>query len=417
MRLLAFALALITTLSSFGIDRADSVKVYFRAGNRQFDPALGQNRLEMDSFIAKVRQAAATDDIERIIVSGYASPEGTFKANERLAHNRCVTIADLIATKTGISRNLIEEHPVGIDWSELRRIVAETPEVPSRDKVLDILDNTPLWVYSSDGKIISGRKKQLMDLNGGRPFNWLLANIFPRMRNAVAVTLCLKEKPAPAEAAAEEIIPAEEPAEEITEAIAPIEIPADSIATAEEPAEVEYEYHHHLFALKNNILYDAALMPNLEIEWLINNNWSVALEGGVAWWKASASKIYRLWMVSPEVRYHINPRKPWHGMYVGIFGGTGVYQLQNGLKGYRGEGSMGGASFGYMWPISRNWSLEAGIGVGYLQSRYKVYENRDGHKLYLHTKSLGYFGPLKLKFSIAWRFDIKTKTVKPNSTL
>lgn len=171
------------------------------------------------------------------------------------------------------------------------------------------------------------------------------------------------------------------------------------------------------FALKSNLLYDVILMPNLELEWLINNRWSVGVEGDVAWWKPSFTHVYRLAVFSSEVRYHISPRAPWHGMYVGLFGGGGYYQLENGGDGYHGEGGMGGLSFGYMWPIGRHFSCEAGIGAGYMYTRYRVYQNRDGHKLYIRTKSLNYFGPLELKFSIAWRFDIMTKTAKVNSTL
>lgn len=172
------------------------------------------------------------------------------------------------------------------------------------------------------------------------------------------------------------------------------------------------------FALKNNIVYDAILMPNLELEWLFNKDWSASIEGDVAWWKPSFDHIYRLAIISPEVRYHFRQRGPWHGMYAGAFLGGGLYQLEKGgPTGHRGEGVMAGLSFGYMWPIGRHFSLEAGIGAGYMYTRYKDYENRGGHKVYLRTKSLNYFGPLKLKFSIAWRFDITTGKVKDNSTL
>lgn len=432
MRFLAFALAVMATFASFGINLADSVTVYFRAGHRQFDPSLGENRPAMDSFIAKVREAAAAGDIERIEVRGYASPEGKGDVNDHLALNRCVAIADYIASHAGVSRELITENPEGVAWGELRRLVAETPDVPSRDKIIEILDNTPLWIFSPDGKIIGGRKRQLMALQGGRPYNWMLANLFPQMRNVVAVALCLKEQPAPvATGAAGDNVSSSVPMTAIMQSSA-IDVHSssagaedvaatDSIQTATDADAaapvIEYDYHPHHFALKTNLLFDAVLMPNLELQWLINNHWSVSVEGNVAWWKPRYNKVYRLAVISPEVRYHIRPRAPMHGMYVGVFGGGGLYQLENGGDGYRGEGGMGGVSFGYMWPIGKHFSLEAGIGAGYMSTRYKVYENREGHKLYMRTKSLNYFGPLKLKFSIAWRFDIMTKTVKDNSTL
>lgn len=163
------------------------------------------------------------------------------------------------------------------------------------------------------------------------------------------------------------------------------------------------------FAVKTNMLLDAALMPNIELQWLVNDKWSAALEADVAWWKPEYKKVYRLAIISPEVRYHFRQRAQWHGMYVGAFAGGGIYQLEWKHDGYKGEGFMAGISFGYMWPIRKNLSLEAGIGAGYMHTRYKVYESLDGHKLYMRTKSLNYFGPLKLRLSIAWRFDILKK--------
>ena len=420
MRLLAFALAVITTFASFGINRADSVNVYFRVGHRQFDPSFGNNRLEMDSFIAKVREVTNVGDIESIVVRAYASPDGVSTTNERLARYRCESIADYIVTHADVNSSLIKQIPGGVGWDELRRLVVENPDVPSREEVLRILDNTPVWIYNSAGKIVNGRKKQLMELNGGRPYNWMLANLFPLVRNGVGVILYLKDK---TEDKTDIIDNSEDnslssDSSDLLETTQPSDSLYVSVSTAEVAEKVtEYEYRRHHFALKTNILYDAVLMPNLEFEWLINKHWSVSLEGDVAWWKPKENKVYRMAIVSPEARYHINPRGLWHGMYVGAFVGGGLYQLENGGDGYRGEGGMGGLSFGYMLPLGKYFFMEAAIGGGYMHTKYKVYEPRDGHRLYMRTKSLNYFGPLKLKLSIAWRFDIVKKTVKVNSTL
>ena len=70
-----------------------------------------------------------------------------------------------------------------------------------------------------------------------------------------------------------------------------------------------------------------------------------------------------------------------------------------------------------MWPIGKHLSLEAAVGAGYLYTRYKEYEPRDGHYLYMRTKSLHYFGPLKLKFAIAWRFGGIKKPLLNNPAL
>ncbi|MDE7335200.1 MAG: DUF3575 domain-containing protein, partial [Muribaculaceae bacterium] len=170
----------------------------------------------------------------------------------------------------------------------------------------------------------------------------------------------------------------------------------------------------HLLALKTNLLYYAALMPNLEIEYLFHDNWSAALTGNIAWWsKESSLKAYRIATLDAEMRYWIMPRAPWHGFYAGVFAGGGLYDLENGGNGYQGEGVMTGVSLGYMWPIKRNLSLEAGIGGGYLYTRAKEYKPYEGHYVYQRTKAYNYFGPLKLKFSIVWRFLDKNKLNRP----
>ncbi len=187
MRLLAFTLAVTMTFSAYGSECADSVKVRFAIGQRHFDPSISDNREAMDSFVGKVKEAAASGGIDSIIVYGYASPDGKPGANERLARNRCATIAEYIVTRTGVNRNLVEERPGGIGWDELRSLVAASPDVPNRQEVLDILDNTPVWIYDAGGRIVDGRKKRLMDLAGGRPYNWMYVNIFPELRNAVSI--------------------------------------------------------------------------------------------------------------------------------------------------------------------------------------------------------------------------------------
>lgn len=423
-RIIAYTLAVLAAIIVVGQNRSDTVNVYFHISRSYFDPALGDNAASMDSFIDKVRAAADTHNLDRIVIRAYASPDGPERFNQRLSVERCDAIASLIVDRAGISPDLIEAIPEGVAWVELRRLVAETPDVPSRERILDIIDNTPIYVFDSKGNIITGRKKQLMDLRGGRPYKWLLDNIFPKLRNALAVSLYLKPTGEPA-ASAEPVKDSNDLKDfkDLNDLSALT--PADSVQTeapdsvAEAVSEVEVKDSHtprHLFALKTNFLYYPALLPNIEGEWLINDNWSVALESNVAWWgQYSHKKSYRLVILDAEARRWIKPRAPWHGMYVGVLAGGGWYDFQNGGNGKYGEGLMTGLTFGYMWPIGRNLSLEAEVGAGYAYTRYKEYEPFEGHHIYLRTKQVNYFGPIKLKFSIAWRFyDInKPKRISP----
>ena len=168
---------------------------------------------------------------------------------------------------------------------------------------------------------------------------------------------------------------------------------------------------------ETNLLYDALLMPSLEAEYRFNDRWTVNLEGEIAWWKNDGKhKYYQLATISPEVRWWFGQQKnnPWHGHYLGLFGGFSWFDLENKENGYQGEAEIAGLSYGYMFPIARRLSLEAGLGLGYLHSKYEEYEpvpHMGGtHYVYLQTKRVDYFGPLKLKLALVWHLqDINRK--------
>lgn len=157
-------------------------------------------------------------------------------------------------------------------------------------------------------------------------------------------------------------------------------------------------------ALKTNLLAYAVLMPNISLEVKFARRWSTELEWQVAWWsKEDPRKVYRISMGTGELRYWPIIRSKWHGMYVGAFGGGGIYDIDNSEKGHEGHGFMTGLSVGYMWPIGKYFSLDAGLGVGYMRLRDKTYIPLDGHFLYQMTKNINYFGPLRAKLSLVWR--------------
>lgn len=147
-------------------------------------------------------------------------------------------------------------------------------------------------------------------------------------------------------------------------------------------------------------------MPNVELEWRINNRWSLAAEADVAWWKnVGRHKYYQIMNFAAEGRYWFHSYKPWHGHYVGLSAGGGKFDLEGGRTGYKGEGFLTGLSYGFMFPVSSCLSFDAEVGFGYLYAQYKVYKPQDDHYLFQHKSRTNYFGPVKVKFSLVWRFN------------
>ncbi len=414
MRIFLLSLFFVVFLWNRGYSQVatDSVRVYYRQGYRTVELDYRSNRSELERFMRVVREAYAADRIERLVIRSYASPDGLNRSNERLAVNRAECMKVFILQQTGVPDTSIEKRAEGIAWGMLRELVAVSG-MKYRDEVLDILDRVPVWVYDGAGRIVDGRKKRLMELRGGAPYREMLGTLFPELRSSLAVSLYVKKDSAGMVAGDGGVGVAEEVKEEekrVVEESVGAELSGDA-EVVDEGTGVEVVESMatsdgvQRLAVKTNLVYDAALMPNVEVEWLFHPRWSVSLEVDVAWWKKdSKHKYYQVWAISPECRYWFRTRAPWHGQYVGLMAGGGAYDLENGHTGYRGEAGFVGATYGFMWPIGRHLSFDAEAGVGYMHTRYKEYEPLDGHYAYKRTRRMNYVGPIKLKFSIAWRF-------------
>ena len=480
------------------IPRIDSARIHFRRGYAVWDPAYRNNKETLDRFVEQFENSQ-TDPASRRIrihIEGKSSPDGLATANKRLSEKRARTISALLRERLQLPDSLVRITAGGIDWDGLTRLVEADSACPARREVLQILRNTPEWIRDGQNRIVDGRKKQLMDLRGGVPYNYLLKTLFPDLRNT-SITLYgeiigtespeesgqvdtpkgqkpLAEAETPASGQTSEQSHRQAAAQAGTAdtarpATAPEQAPAQASATATTAATVqsltpselptavqnrvvtgtndtpdvnpdnaprkESPTHRparqltddglrttatgeqaasasdpvgssplHRLAIKTNLLYDAILMPDLEVEYRIDDRWSVAVEGSVAWWKRdSRHKYYQIATIVPEGRYWFHTKGPWHGHYAGLFAGGSWYDLENGNRGYKGEFFMTGISYGYMFPVGRCVSLEAGIGVGFLHTVYEEYLPIDGHYVYQQTSRTNWIGPVKIKFAVVWR--------------
>lgn len=403
----------------------DSTRIYYKQGYRYVDTSLRNNGNELRRLQIIIEEAVHSGTLEKAVIWSYTSPDGTNKANTALAARRADSLESWILRNTVLPGKLLEKNSGGIAWDLLREAVSKS-EMQYKEEVLRILDNTPVWVFDGDNRVVSSRKKELMDLKGGVPYRYMYEHLFPDLRSSIAILLYIRVQEPQAE---EEIEPA---APEESEPVAPEEdmtpvAPQENVKPVAPEEDVEpvapeekatpeagddatsvapekgYEPLHRL-ALKTNIIYDLALMPSLEVEYMINERWSVNAEGEVAWWKNNGKhKYYQIATLSPEVRYWFKTKKRWHGHYVGLFGGGSWYDLENGKRGYKGEFWKAGLSYGYMFPIGRSLSFEAGLGLGFLRTWYEEYLPIDGHYVYQQSSRTNWIGPVKLKFTLVWR--------------
>lgn len=138
-------------------------------------------------------------------------------------------------------------------------------------------------------------------------------------------------------------------------------------------------------SVRNNLLYDATLTPNLGIDVKVDSLWSVGLDVGLRPWPRGDEKTrkYRHFLIAPEVRRWLKGTGNGH-----FFGADLLYTHYNvgnikmpfGLypsvrhKRKQGDAVALGPFYGYSWRLAKHWSVEALAGFDVGLSWSDVYE-------------------------------------------
>ena len=389
--LLFVLLTMMSTSALLAQEVVDSVDIYFGKGLSKVDVSLGENKARLMELLGSYLNYSRGSRyfLKKIRIESAASPEGGKELNDRLSRQRADALLEYLKQYPLFDERKVEVVSLGVDWEGLETQISGLDEVPSQDKVLELL---------SHHKDYHQRFSALQSLDEGEPYQWMYHRFFPELRR-VRIVFWVEEAP-------------EMPLTSISlpEAVflQPSAFVARRVMTTDETTPVvelvPESQPFQRWALKTNFLYDALLSPSIEVEYRINRHWSALAEFSIAWWKNSGKhKYYQLAQFSPEVRYWLDGTRPWRGHYLGAFLGVGYYDLQNGKDGYKGEFGMAGLSYGYMFPIGRNLSLDAGIGLGCLFTEYEEYLPIQGHYVYQQTSRTNYVGPVKAKLSLTWR--------------
>jgi len=190
------------------------------------------------------------------------------------------------------------------------------------------------------------------------------------------------------------------------------------MSPASADAQVRYKLNKEKIALqlRTNGLYDLALCPNIGMEFQTNLGLAFQIDYIGAWWSNNAK--HRFWQnygFQTELRYYIGNDEqdtPFFGHHVGVYGQMATYDFEFGGTGYQSRDldyTFGiGASYGYSFPLSKRWSLDLTIGLGYFQSRYDEYDPYEHAKTGYarkETHRLTFWGPTKFEATFVWNIN------------
>lgn len=413
------------------------ISVYFTPG---FSSVTSESELcKLDSLADRLQslRAAADGRISGILIKGWASPEGEDLLNERLSMNRARKVVRYLADRAALPDTLLAAEGGGVDWRHLAEEASACPELPDKEEVLRILENTPVREVR-DGRVVDGRKRRLRMLQGGIPYKYLYKGAFPALRRADirAVVSGGSQLPPPSSSkhsvetySDDEGHPADVPADSCRpaaaeHAVAVVSLPAGNmpegnfvpvsesgapesesvVRSVSDPEPAVRSTREPWVALKTNLLYDALLVPNAGIEFRFADRWSAGADYMHAWW--SNDRKHRYWRCyggEVTLRRYFGGT-PFTGHHVGIYGTMLTYDFEFWEKGWQSDGFSygGGLEYGYSLPVARRLNIDFSIGVGYFGGRYKEYVPMDDCYVWQSTRRRHWFGPTRAQISLVW---------------
>ena len=422
---------------------SDSLRttIYYRTASARLELPYMDNDRHLAALGDSIRSLGADPAVvlRRILIQASASPDGNTKYNKELARKRGEDLRDYLKNNLSLPDSIFTLQPQGEGWSELAEKLGRT-DAPWRDKAIAIIRDTPEWVVR-EGKVVDGRKRQLMNLAGGRAWQYMKENLFDSLRSG-ALVVCEVEriervKPEPEYTPAEvrqatdmtaegtEETPATE-----TESTATLYNKEDETMPQDNTDKVTAEKKPFYMAAKTNLLYDAALVPNVGLEFYLGKGWSIGGNWMYAWWNSNKRHNYwRIYGGELDIRKYFGRRaqtKPLTGHHLGIYGQAFTYDFETGHKGYIGGKPGGtlwdklnyaiGVEYGYSLPVAKRLNIDFGISVGYDGGKYKVYEPEDGCYVYKETKRRHWFGPTRAEISLIWLLGHGNENSKKGGT-
>ena len=144
------------------------------------------------------------------------------------------------------------------------------------------------------------------------------------------------------------------------------------------------------------------------MEWRINTDLGVKLDGSLAWWGGEHGKTMKVWLLNPEVRWYLLHDKRFYAGVSGSYGEYNIYKYMVGNilskdTGYQGSLWSAGLTVGYQLYLSRSFSVDFNLGLGYVRSEYDSFGMTNGVRVYKdRDKTKNFWGPTQVGINLIW---------------
>ncbi len=158
-------------------ERAESGSAYidFPVNQTVIDPNYHSNQAELQKIVGTIDVMRADNHIqlERVTIHGYASPEGKYDANARLAECRAEALTAYVASLSNVDRSKFITRSTPEDWDGLK-VYLQKSQVSHSREILELIDS----------EADPDRRDYLIRLRYPDTYASLLSDVYPRLRHS-----------------------------------------------------------------------------------------------------------------------------------------------------------------------------------------------------------------------------------------
>ena len=138
-------------------------------------PDYRNNPIELQKIQATIDSIKSDSDtkITTLTITGYASPEGSYANNERLAKGRTEALAEYVRRLFTFPKDLMKTSWVAEDWAGLRKFVAGS-EMAKKDAILAVIDSN----------LDPDAKDRKLKADFPVDYQYMLTNWYPALRHS-----------------------------------------------------------------------------------------------------------------------------------------------------------------------------------------------------------------------------------------
>lgn len=369
--------------------------IFYRINSAKIDHSFNDNLHTIETMKADIKATLDNEGVlpDSLVIISSTSPEGPADFNRRLALERAANARQLLVDLfPQFDATKIRTESRTNDWSGLILMLKRDNTLKHRDQLLQILTDDTV------------EDKNLALRRNPEAFAEIGEAMLYNMRTASVTISVLKTDDNVDEFATAQPQPEAKPEPKPQTQPQPQPEPEPQ----PEPAPYVDPCNPFYMAVKTNMLYDLALVPNIGLEFYLGHNLSIAGNWMYSWWKSDPKAWYwRTYGGDLALRWWFGGKaqeKPLQGHHIGLYGQIVTYDFETGGMGYLGDKWTygGGLEYGYSLPVAKRLNIDFTLGVGYLGGEYKEYLPIDGHYVWQATKMRHWFGPTKAEISLSW---------------